>query len=267
MPPASRTSGSATRWTRRANNSVAEGATPPTPPSRRPSAWSNQTQIARKTFSVGHAGARAQGRLKVGDPHQTVPQGQGPAQGHGAEPDREPDAHDRRHAPGPRSARLAAVQQQFASAASHRWPLAATRPRPTARCAPFAESHLRDGVRLAYLSGGNPTTLMLHPTISRTPGRLHRRRHALCADRRQEASRAPSTSTSTTSGTVEVVPNRVMRAAPARATWSTPTWWRWPCCATWRPPSWLRIGSARNYMVVETEYTLECREERAHAPA
>ena len=127
----------------------------------------------------------------------------------------------------------------------------------------FAESHLRDGVRLAYLQGGNPEVLMLHPTIKQNAGATFN------GGGTRFVSIADSKLTTTFDfyehdfGTLKIVPNRVMsRTRDAYLVDSEMV--ALAVLRDMETTELARIGSARNYMV-ETEYTLECREERALA--
>lgn len=127
----------------------------------------------------------------------------------------------------------------------------------------FAESHLRDAVRLAYIAGGNPTTLMLHPTIKQNAGAAFTgggTRFVQIADRKLEST---FDFYDTDFGQIKVVPNRVL-SRTRDGYLIDPDMVALAVLRDMETTELARIGSARNYMV-ECEYTLECREERAHA--
>lgn len=128
----------------------------------------------------------------------------------------------------------------------------------------FSESHLRDAVRLAYIAGGNPTTLMLHPTIKQNAGAAFTggtsTRFVQIADRKLEST---FDFYDTDFGQIKVVPNRVL-SRTRDGYLIDPDMVALAVLRDMETTELARIGSARNYML-ECEYTLECREERAHA--
>lgn len=247
-----------------ANNTTAEGAdatyTAVTPTQR----LSNQTQIARKTFSISDTQekVRTAGR-KSEIRYQTI------LKGKALRKDME----------------LSMVENATLTTGATRqarglrgWlqtnnSLGATGVAPTSvggNVAPtdgtlrtFTEALLRDGVRLAYLQGGNPEVMMLHPTIKQNAGATFAgggTRFVQIADKRMEST---FDFYDHDFGTLKVVPNRVM-SRTRDAYLVDPQMLALAVLRDMQTTELARIGSARNYMV-ETEYTLECREERAHA--
>lgn len=247
-----------------ANNTTAEGAdasyTAITPTQR----LSNQTQIARKTFSISDTQekVRTAGR-KSEIRYQTI------VKGKALRKDME----------------LGLVENPTLTTGATRqarglrgWlqtnnSLGAGGVAPTAiggNTAPtdgtlrtFAESHLRDGVRLAYLQGGNPEVLMLHPTIKQNAGA------AFNGGGTRFVSISDKKLTTTFDfyehdfGTIKVVPNRVM-SRTREGYCIDPDMVALAVLRDMDTTELARIGSARNYMI-ECEYTLEMREERAHS--
>lgn len=127
----------------------------------------------------------------------------------------------------------------------------------------FTEAILRDGVRLAYLAGGNPTTMMVHPTIKQNAGATFTgggTRFVTIADKRMEST---FDFYEHDFGVLKVVPNRVMSRS-REAYILDPDMVALAVLRDMQTTELARIGSAQNYMM-EAEFTLEMREERAHA--
>jgi hypothetical protein len=127
----------------------------------------------------------------------------------------------------------------------------------------FTEAILRDGVRLAYLAGGNPDVLMLHPTIKQNAGAAftgNGTRFVTIADKRMEST---FDFYEHDFGTLKIVPNRVM-SRTREGYILDPEMMALAVLRDMETTELARIGSAQNYMM-EAEFTLEMREERAHA--
>lgn len=126
----------------------------------------------------------------------------------------------------------------------------------------FTETILRDGIRIGYLAGGDINTLMLHPTIKQNMGATFNgggTKFVSVADNKLTSSFEFYEGDF---GVIKCVPNRVMQRTrdaylidPEKAALAV--------LRDMETTELARIGSAQNYMV-ECEYTLECREERAH---
>lgn len=247
-----------------ANNSVAEGAdatyTAITPTQR----LSNQTQIARKTFSVSDTQERVRKAARKSEiRYQTVLKGKALRKDMELSLIENPTltTGSTRQARGLRGW----LQSNNSLGVGGVAPVAiGGNTAPTdGTLRTFGESHLRDGVRLAYLSGGNPTTLMLHPTIKQNAGAAFTgggTRFVQIADKKLEST---FDFYEHDFGTLEVVPNRVM-SRTREGYLVDPDMVALAVLRDMETTELARIGAARNYMV-ETEYTLECREERAHA--
>lgn len=127
----------------------------------------------------------------------------------------------------------------------------------------FTEAILRDGIRLAYSAGGNSTMLMLHPTIKQNAGATFNgggTKFVSVADKKLTAS---FDFYEHDFGVLEVVPNRVM--SRSRDGYIVdPDMLALAVLRDMETYELGLLGSAYNY-IVEAEYTLECREERAHA--
>jgi len=127
----------------------------------------------------------------------------------------------------------------------------------------FDETILRTGIRLAYLAGGNVSTLMLHPTIKQNMGATFNgggTKFVSVADKKLTAS---FDFYEGDFGVIKVVANRVMQST-REAYLVDPDMVALAVLRDMETTELARIGSASNFML-ETEYTLECREERAHA--
>lgn len=127
----------------------------------------------------------------------------------------------------------------------------------------FTETLLRDGIRLAYLAGGNVTTLMMHPTIKQNMGATFNgggTKFVSVADKKLTAS---FDFYEGDFGVIKVIPNRVMQRT-RDAYLIDPDMVALAVLRDMETTELARIGSAANYML-ECEFTLECREERAHA--
>lgn len=247
-----------------ANNTTAEGAdatyTAITPTQR----LSNQTQIARKTFSVSDTQekVRKAGR-KSEIRYQTI------LKGKALRKDMELSLVENatlttgatRQARGLRGW----IQSNNSLGVGGAAPVAiGGNTAPTdGTLRTFTEAILRDGVRMAYLAGGNPTTLMLHPTLKQAAGATFTgggTRFVAIADKRLEST---FDFYEHDFGTVKVVPNRVM-SRTREGYLVDPDMVALAVLRDMETSELARIGSAQNYMM-ECEYTLEMREERAHA--
>lgn len=247
-----------------ANNTTAEGAdatyTAITPTQR----LSNQTQIARKTFSISDTQekVRTAGR-KSEIRYQTI------VKGKALRKDMELSLIEN----GTQTTGATRQARGLRGWLQTNNSLGATGVAPVSiggNTAPtdgtlrtFTESHLRDGVRLAYLQGGNPAVLMLHPTIKQNAGATFvggGTRFVQIADKRLEST---FDFYEHDFGTLKVVPNRVM-SRTRDAYCVDPDMVALAVLRDMETTELARIGSARNYMI-ECEYTLEMREERAHS--
>ena len=247
-----------------ANNAVAEGAdatyTAVTPTQR----LSNQCQIARKTFSISDTQERVRKAGKKSEiRYQTV------LKGKALRKDMEISLLENatlttgatRVARGLRGW----LQTNNSLGAGGAAPVAIggnTAPTDGA-LRTFSEAILRDGVRLAYLQGGNPDTLMLHPTIKQNAGATFTgggTRFVTIADKRMEST---FDFYEHDFGTLKVVPNRVM-SRTREGYIVDPDMVALAVLRDMETTELARIGSAQNYMM-EVEYTLEMREERAHS--
>ena len=247
-----------------ANNAVAEGAdatyTAVTPTQR----LSNQCQIARKTFSISDTQERVRKAGKKSEiRYQTV------LKGKALRKDMEISLLENatlttgatRVARGLRGW----LQTNNSLGAGGAAPVAiGGNTAPTdGTLRTFSEAILRDGVRLAYLQGGNPDTLMLHPTIKQNAGATFTgggTRFVTIADKRMEST---FDFYEHDFGTLKVVPNRVM-SRTREGYIVDPDMVALAVLRDMETTELARIGSAQNYMM-EVEYTLEMREERAHS--
>lgn len=247
-----------------ANNAVAEGAdatyTAVTPTQR----LSNQCQIARKTFSISDTQERVRKAGRKSEiRYQTV------LKGKALRKDMEISLIENatqttgatRQARGLRGW----LQTNNSLGAGGAAPVAiGGNTAPTdGTLRTFSEAFLRDGVRLAYLQGGNPDTLMLHPTIKQNAGATFTgggTRFVTIADKRMEST---FDFYEHDFGTLKVVPNRVM-SRTRDGYIVDPDMVALAVLRDMETTELARIGSAQNYMM-EVEYTLEMREERAHS--
>jgi len=247
-----------------ANNSVAEGADATYTAVTVTQRLSNQTQISRKTFSISDTQekVRTAGR-KSEIRYQTIKQGK----------ELRKDMELALIENGTQTTGATRVARGLRGWLASNNSLGAGGVAPVSvggNTAPtdgtlrtFTETILRDGIRLAYLAGGNTSVLMLHPTIKQNMGATFNgggTKFVSVADKKLTAS---FDFYEGDFGVIKVVANRVMQRtrdgylidhdmvalAVLRDMETTEL---------------ARVGSASNYMI-EAEYTLECREERAHA--
>lgn len=247
-----------------ANNSVAEGADASYTAVTVTQRLSNQTQISRKTFSISDTQekVRKAGR-KSEIKYQTIKQGK----------ELRKDMEIALLENGTLTTGATRVTRGLRGWLATNNSLGASGVAPVSvggNTAPtdgtlrtFTETILRDGIRLAYLSGGNTEVLMMHPTIKQNMGATFNgggTKFVSVADKKLTAS---FDFYEGDFGTIKVVPNRVMQRT-RDAYLLDYSMLALAVLRDMETTELARIGSARNYML-ETEFALECREERAHA--
>jgi hypothetical protein len=247
-----------------ANNAVAEGAdatyTAITPTQR----LSNQTQIARKTFSISFTQEKVRTAGRKSDiRYQTI------LKGKALRKDME----------------LSLIENPTLTTGATRqarglrgW-LQSNNSLGTGGAAPvsvggntaptdgtlrtYTETLLRDAIRMQYLAGGNASMLLIHPTLKQAQSASFTggsTRFVSIENKKLEASWDVYRSDF---GEIKVVPDRVMSRTREAYVLDTDML----ALAVLRDMETYElglIGSASNFMI-ECEYTLECREERAHA--
>lgn len=245
-----------------ASNAVAEGAdasyTAITPKQR----LSNQTQIARKTFSVSDTQERvSKAGLKSDIRYQLVKQGK-----------------ELR-----KDMELALIENPTLTTGATRvarglrgWivtnnSLGATGAAPSflTNTAPtdgtpraFTEALLRTVVLGAYSNGGNPTMLMMAPVQKQVVSSTFTGNGTKFIKGETRELAAAYDVYQSDFGTFKLVPNRVMQRT-REAYLVDPDMAALAVLRDMQDQELARIGSARNYMI-ESEFTLEMREERAH---
>lgn len=246
-----------------ANNAVAEGAdatyTAITPTQR----LSNQTQISRKTFSISDTQERvSKAGRKSEIRYQTIKQGkelrkdmelaliENPTLTTGAT----------RQTRGLRGW----IVTGSSSGATGSAPNFGTNTAPTdGTLRTFTEALLRTAVLSAYTNGGNPTMLMVHPSIKQNVSATFTGQGTKYLKGEQKELWTAWDVINTDFGTLDVVPNRVM-SRTREAYLVDPDMVALAVLRDMEDQELARIGSARNFMI-ETEYGLEVREERALA--
>jgi hypothetical protein len=249
-----------------ANNAVAEGAdasyTAVTPPER----WGNQTQIARKTFSISDTmeAVKKAGR-KSEIRYQTVKQGKELRKDMEASMIENPTLTTG-------ATRVARGLRGWLNSNDVR--ATGASPNPSTNTGPtdgtlrnFTESLLREAVVKAYSNGGNPSMLMVAPTLKQaisTNWTGNGTKFIKGEDRKLQAA---YDFYSSDFGDFKIVPNRVMGRSGGRTREAYLLDDSMVAIAVLRDmetQELARIGSARNYMI-ECEFTMEMREERAHS--
>ena len=246
-----------------ANNAVAEGAdasyTAITPTQR----LSNQTQISRKTFSISDTQERvSKAGRKSEIRYQLVKQGkelrkdmelaliENPTLTTGAT----------RQTRGLRGW----IVTGSSSGATGAAPNFSTNTAPTdGTLRTFTEALLRSAVLSAYTNGGNPTMLMVHPSIKQNISATFTGNGTKFNKGEAKDLWTAWDVIQTDFGVLDVVPNRVM-SRTREAYVIDPEMCALAVLRDMEDQELARIGSARNYML-ETEYALEVREERALA--
>ena len=246
-----------------ANNAVAEGAdasyTAITPTQR----LSNQTQISRKTFSISDTQERvSKAGRKSEIRYQLVKQGkelrkdmelaliENPTLTTGAT----------RQTRGLRGW----IVTGSSSGASGAAPNFGTNTAPTdGTLRTYTEALLRSAVLSAYTNGGNPTMLMVHPSIKQNISATFTGNGTKFNKGEAKELWTAWDVIQTDFGVLDVVPNRVM-SRTREAYVIDPDMLAVAVLRDMEDQELARIGSARNYML-ETEYALEVREERALA--
>ena len=245
-----------------AANAVAEGAdasyTAITPTER----LSNQTQIARKTFSVSDTQEKVSKAGRKSDiRYQLVKQGkelrkdmelaliENPTLTTGAT----------RVARGLRGW----LKTNNSLGATGVAPNFATNTGPTdGTPRAFTEALLRTVVLGAYSNGGNPTMLMLAPAQKQVVSSTFTGNGTKFIKGETRSLEAAYDVYQSDFGTFKIVPNRVMQRT-REAYLVDPDMAALAVLRDMQDQELARIGSARNYML-ESEFTLEMREERAH---
>lgn len=246
-----------------ANNTVAEGAdatyTAVTPTER----LSNQTQISRKTFSVSDTQEKVSKAGRKSDiRYQMVKQGkelrkdmevgliENPTLTTGAT----------RQTRGLRGWIKTTNQLGVGGVA----PNFATNTGPTdGTLRTFTETHLRAMVLGAYQNGGNFTMLMVHPTLKQTISSTFTGGGTKYIKGEARKLEAAWDIYESDFGDFKIVPNRAMQRT-REAYLIDPDMVALAVLRDMQDTELARVGSARNFMI-ETEYALECREERALA--
>lgn len=246
-----------------ANNAVAEGAdasyTAIAPTQR----LSNQTQISRKTFSISDTQERvSKAGRKSEIRYQLVKQGkelrkdmelaliENPTLTTGAT----------RQTRGLRGW----IVTGSSSGASGAAPNFGTNTAPTdGTLRTYTEALLRSAVLSAYTNGGNPTMLMVHPSIKQNISATFTGNGTKFNKGEAKELWTAWDVIQTDFGVLDVVPNRVM-SRTREAYVIDPEMCALAVLRDMEDQELARIGSARNYML-ETEYALEVREERALA--
>lgn len=126
----------------------------------------------------------------------------------------------------------------------------------------LTETILRSGLALGYIAGGNMTKLIMHPTLKQNATATFNGGGTKFVAIANDTLNGAFDFFKHDFGTIELVPNRVLtRTRDAYAV--DPDMVALAVLRDMETTELARIGSARNFML-ETEYTLECREERAH---
>lgn len=246
-----------------ANNAVAEGADATynaiTPTQR----LSNQTQISRKTFSISDTQERVNKAGRKSEiRYQTIKQGkelrkdmelaviENPTLTTGAT----------RQTRGLRGW----IVTGSSSGASGAAPNFGTNTAPTdGTLRTYTETLLRAAVLSAYTNGGNPSMLMVHPSIKQNISSSFTGNGTKFTKGEQKELWTAWDVINTDFGTLDVVPNRVM-SRTREAYLVDPDLCALAVLRDMEDQELARIGSARNFMI-ESEYALEVREERGLA--
>jgi len=127
----------------------------------------------------------------------------------------------------------------------------------------FTEALLRTAVLLAYNSGGNPSMLMVAPIQKQVISSTFNGNGTKFIKGEDKKLQAAYDIYSSDFGDFKIVPNRQM-VRTREAYLVDDSMAAVAMLRDMQTTELARIGSARNYMM-EAEYALECREERAHA--
>lgn len=126
----------------------------------------------------------------------------------------------------------------------------------------LTETILRAGLALGYIAGGNMTKLIMHPTLKQNATATFNGGGTKFVAIANDTLNGAFDFFKHDFGTIELVPNRVLtRTRDAYAV--DPDMVALAVLRDMETTELAKIGSARNYML-ECEYTLEMREERAH---
>jgi hypothetical protein len=248
-----------------ANNAVAEGAdasyTTVTPTQR----LSNQCQISRKTFSVSDTQeAVSKAGRKSDIRYQTVKQGKE------LRKDMELACLENPVFVTGATRQLRGLRGWLATnntlGAGGAAPNIATNTAPTdGTLRSFTEALLRDAVLKAYTNGGNPSMVMAAPVMKQTISSSFTGNGTKFIEAKAKDLVAAYDVYESDFGTLKIVPNRVMQRT--REAYLVDTDAVALAVLNGRDMAdteLARVGSARNFML-ETEYSLEVREERALA--
>lgn len=246
-----------------ANNAVAEGAdatyTAITPTQR----LSNQTQISRKTFSISDTQERVNKAGRKSEiRYQTIKQGKE------LRKDMELACIENSTLTTGATRQTRGLRGWIvtgsSSGASGAAPNFGTNTAPTdGTLRSYTETLLRAAVLSAYTNGGNPSMLMVHPSIKQNISSSFTGNGTKFTKGEQKELWTAWDVINTDFGTLDVVPNRVM-SRTREAYLVDPDLCALAVLRDMEDQELARIGSARNFMI-ESEYALEVREERGLA--